>query len=48
MVKETVLDFCQSFSNLASHWVEDVELESVIGVWVPVFALKPLDVQLVV
>ena len=27
-------------ATLASHWVKDVEFESVIAVWASVFALK--------
>ena len=34
------LDILQSCSFLASHWVKDVEFESVIAVWASVFALK--------
>ena len=42
MVKATKLGLhiLQSCSVLASHWVEDVEFESVIAVWASVFALK--------
>ena len=50
MVKATkpglhILQWC---SVLASYWVHDVEFKSVIGVWVSVFALKIIRVQLVV
>ena len=42
MVKATKpgLDILQSCSVLASHWVKNVELESVIFVWASVFAPK--------
>ena len=30
-----------------SHWVKDIEFESVIAVWASVFALKTTHVQLV-
>ena len=33
---------------LASHWVKDIEFESVIAVWASVFALKITHAQLVV
>ena len=49
MVKETEsgLDIIQPCSDHASHWVEDVEFESVIAVWASVFALKINHAQLV-
>ena len=36
----------QSCSFHVSHWVEDVEFESVIAVWASVFALKITYAQL--
>ena len=50
MVKATkpILDILQSCSGHASHWVNDVEFESVVAVWALVFALKITDNQLVV
>ena len=50
MVKATKLglDILQSCSILASHCVKDIEFESVIAVWVPVFALKFTHAQFVV
>ena len=50
MVKASkpVLDVLQSRSNLASHWVKYIKLESVIAVWATVFALEFTHVQLVV
>ena len=49
MVKATkpVLDILQSCSLLASHWLKDVEFESMIAVWASVFALKIIHAQLV-
>ena len=43
-----LLDILQSCSGNASHWVKDVEFESVIAVWASVFALKITIAQLVV
>ena len=42
MVKapKTGLDMLQLCNNLASHWVEDIDIESAIAVWASVFALK--------
>ena len=40
------LDILQSCSGNASHWVKDVEFESVITVWASVFALKITHAQL--
>ena len=50
MVKATKLglDILQSCSGHASHWVKDVEFESLIAVWTSVFALKFTHAQLVV
>ena len=42
------LDIFLSCSSHASHWVKDIEFESVIVVWASVFALKMTHVQLVV
>ena len=42
------LDILQSYRFLASHWVKDVESESMIAVWASVFALKITHAQLVV
>ena len=42
------LDILQSCSVLVSHWVKDVEFESVIAGWASVFALKITHVQLLV
>ena len=49
MVKATKpgLDILQSCSDLASHWVEDIEFESLIDVWASVFTLKITHAQLV-
>ena len=49
MVKETKpeLDILQSCSTYTSHWIEDVEFESVIAVWASVFALRITGAQLV-
>ena len=50
MVKETKpeLDILQSCSTYTSHWIEDVEFESVIAVWASVFAHKTTHAQFVV
>ena len=42
------LDILQLCSDLAPHWVMDIEFENVIAVWASVFALKITHVQLVV
>ena len=42
------LDILQSCSDHDSHWVEDIEFESVIAVWASVFALNITHAQLVV
>ena len=41
-------DIIQLRSNLASHWVKSIELESLISIWASVFALKITNTQLVV
>ena len=50
MVKATKprLDILQSCSVLASHWVKDIEFESMIAVIASVFALKIAHAELVV
>ena len=50
MVKATKpgLDVLQLCSGHASHWVEDVEFESMTDVWASVFALKITHAQIVV
>ena len=50
MVKVTKpgLDILQSRSGHASHWVKDVEFESVIVVWASVFTLKFTHAKLLV
>ena len=50
MVKETEprLDIHKLCSDHAFHWAKDIEFESVIAVWVSVFALKITHAQLVV
>ena len=39
-------DTIQSCSVLASHWVKDIEFESVVAVWASVFTLEITHVQL--
>ena len=48
MVKATGIDILKSYSILASYWVKDFELESVISFRASVFALKITRAQLVV
>ena len=43
-----VLNIFQACSNLASNWVKDIELETVVVVWASVFALKITHTSLVV
>ena len=49
MIMATIpeIDILQSCSGHASHWVKDIEFESVIAVWASVFALKITHTQLV-
>ena len=50
MVKATKpgLEILQLCSGHASHWVKDVEFESVIAIWASFFSLKITHAQLVV
>ena len=48
VVTKPGLDTLQLCSVLASHWVKDVEFESMIAVWASVFALTITYAQLVV
>ena len=47
-VTKPMLDKLRSCNNLASHWVKDNELGSVIGAWLTVLALEITHAQLVV
>lgn len=46
MATKSGLDIFQSCNVLAFNWVKNIELESVIAVWAPIFALKITHTQL--